>query len=391
MSLRRLLLALPVLAGLAAVLAAAPSAAPTDTPEPDSRRPAHPALQSPGERARYNAELLSGPPVPDPLNPVFKGVHGPFRDNLPGPDQSKDPSPAYTDEERRQLIREGRDLFFSTTAWGQRPSQGPRVFGQALACSTCHVAPGFVDTLTHVVGPVRERELGRRQTPHLFGVAGTAPYGWDGRNATLQEQARGAIVSPLEMHAAREPTKRELDALAEFQKTLVAPPAEPGKDFDPVRAKRGEVLFRTPRPVTDPSGEFAPGAKVACATCHSGRFFTDGKAHRDVPPTGDPVFDPGRTGPDGNIAGFDTPSLLGVRFTAPYFHDGLAGDPTAPSNFLGGGAGAGALDADPGAAGSPAARRALMDNVLPFYNTVRFNFGFTHEELRDLTEFLLSL
>jgi hypothetical protein len=395
LSLRRLLPALPVVFGLAAIVAAAPSAAPEAGPETDRTLPANPALRSLDARARYGAAALAaGVPaghVPDALNPVFKSVRGPFRPNLPGRDQSKDPTPAYSDAEREQLVREGKALFFSTTAFGQRPSQGPRVFGQRLSCGTCHVAPGFVDGLTHVVGPVREREFGNRQTPGLFGLAGTAPFGWDGRNATLQDQSRGAIVSPLEMHASREPTKRELDALAEFQKTITAPPPVPGKDFDPVRARRGEALFRTPRPVVDPTGEFASGSGVACATCHSGRFFTDNQAHRDFIPTGDPLFDPGRVGPDGKILGFDTPSLLGVRFTAPYFHDGVAGDPTAPSNFLGGGTGAGALDADIGAAGPAAARRALLENVLPFYNNVRFNFGFTQDELEDLAEFLLSL
>jgi hypothetical protein len=353
----RLLLGLPVVLGLAAALAAAPSAAPT----------------------------------PDPLNPVLRQVHGPFRANLGGRDASKDPTPAYSDAERRQLVAEGKALFVSTTAWGQQPSEGPMVRGQILSCAVCHVGPGFADGLTHDVGPVRERELGRRQTPTLFGVAGTAPYGWDGRNATLQEQSRGAIVSPLEMRAAREPTKRELDALAEFQKSIVEPAAVPGKDFDPVRAKRGEVLFRTPRPVNDASGEFPPGAMVACATCHAGPFFTDGKPHRGVVATGDPVFDPGQVTPDGTILGFQTPTLLGARFTAPYFHDGSGGDPTAPSNFLGGGLGTDATKGDIGASGPRAARRALLDSVLPLYNTVRFQFGFTAEELKDLAEFILSL
>ena len=330
--------------------------------------------------------------TPDPLNPLFKGVKGPFRPQLPDRDQSRDSSPAYTDEERRQLLAEGKDLFFSRTAWGQQPSEGPLVKGQTISCATCHdPALGFTDGLTHLVGPVRERELARRQTPTLLGVAHTAPYGWDGRNPTLQAQARGAIVSPLEMHASREPTRRELDALAEFQGTLSVPAAVPGKEYDPVRAARGEVLFRTPRPVTDPTGEFPAGSKLACATCHAGPFFTDGKAHRGVVMTGDPLFDPGEVRPDGTIAGFDTPPLLGLRLTAPYFHDGSAGDPTAPSNLFSGGLGRHSLDRDIGGHGSDVARRALLDDVLPFYNTVRFNFRFTDEELGDLAEFLLSL
>ena len=391
MSVRRLLLALPVLFGAAAVMAAAPSASPVASPEADHTLPANPALQSLDARARYGTDALASFHVPDALNPVLKGVKGPFRPKVSGRDQSKDPTPAYSEPERRQLVREGKELFFSTAAFGQQPSEGPRVSGLHLSCSTCHVSPGQVDGLTHFVGPVREREFGLRQTPALFGVAGTAPFGWDGRNATLQDQSRGAIVSPLEMHASREPTKRELDAIVEFVKTIEEPPAVAGKDFDPVRAKRGEELFRTPRPVLDPTGEFPSGQPVACATCHSGRFFTDGRAHRDFIPTGDPAFDPGRVDSNGDILGFDTPSLLGVRLTAPFFHDGIAGDPTAPSNFLGGGTGPGALDGDIGAAGTAAARRALLENVLPFYNTVRFNFGFTQDELRDLAEFVLSL
>ena len=392
MRLRRLLLVLPVFCGLAAALTAAPSAAPATPPPADRTLPAAPALRSLEARGRYGAELLAGSGhLRDILGPVLKNVKGPYRENVPGRDQSKDPTPAYSEAERQQLIREGKDLFFSTTAFGQRPSQGPRVAGLHLSCSTCHVAPGQVDSLTHLVGPVREREFGLRQTPALFGLEGTAPFGWDGRNPRLQDQSRGAIVSPLEMHASREPTKRELDALAEFVKTITPPPAVPGQDFDPVRARRGEKLFRTPRPVVDPTGEFPSGQPVACATCHSGRFFTDGKAHRDFIPTGDPVFDPGRVDSDGRILGFDTPSLLGVRLTAPFFHDGIAGDPTAPTNALGGGTGAGVLAGDIGAAGPAAARRALLENVLPFYNTVRFNFGFTQDELRDLAEFVLSL
>lgn len=339
---------------------------------------------------------LPGKPFynPDLLGPLFDNFAGPFRDNLPQRDESNDPTPVYSEEERRQLIEEGRELFFSTTAFGQRPSQGPLVAGEFLSCATCHSGRGFSDSRTHLIGPVREREFGHRQTPTLFGVANTAPFGWDGRNSGLQNQARGAIVSPLEMHASREPTKRELDALAEFQKTLQPPPPVPGVDYDPVRAELGEKLFRTPRPVIDPSGEFASGEKVACATCHAGPFFTDGKAHRIALPTfytGDFLFDPGEVDKDGNIRGFHTPTLLGVRFTSPFFHDGIAGDPTAPSNLLGGGLGAGALDGDVGATGPPAARRALLNNVLPFYNSIRFNFGFTQEELKDLAEFLLSL
>ena len=329
------------------------------------------------------------------LSSSAPAVQDPGQPTLPGPtgrDESQDPSPAYTEAERRQLLAEGKDLFFSRTAFGQQPSQGLLVFNQLVSCATCHdPALGFADGLSHFVTPVGTQKFARRQTPALLGVAHTAPYGWDGRNATLQGQARGAIVSALEMNASREPTKRELDALAEFQATLAVPKAVPGREYDPARAARGEVLFRTPRPVTDPTGEFPSGTQLACATCHAGPFFTDNKAHRGLVLTGDPVLDQGEVRPDGTVAGFHTPSLLGVRLTAPFFHNGSGGDPTAPSNFFSGSFGRHSLEGDIGSHGAAVARRALLDNVLPFYNTVRFNFGFTDEELADIAEFLLSL
>jgi cytochrome c peroxidase len=337
------------------------------------------------------ASTSTAPAVSNPPNPVIEAER-PFHEPVPGGDESNAPEPAYSEAERRKLLEEGKELFFSRTAFGQRPSQGPLVFNQLLSCATCHdPALGFADGLTHVVRPIGEQKVSRRQTPGLIGVEFTAPYGWDGRNATLQAQAKGAIISQLEMNAAREPTPRELDALAEFQKTLAIPAAVPGREYDPARVARGEVLFRTPRPVNDPTGEFPAGAQIACATCHAGRFFTDNKPHPGVVLTGDPVVDPGKVRPDGTSAGFQTPSLLGLRLTAPFFHNGSGGDPTAPSNFLSGSLGARSLAGDIGTQGAAVARRALLDDVLPFYNTVRFNFRFTEEELADIAEFLLSL
>jgi len=37
------------------------------------------------------------PAAPDPLNPVFKTVKGPFRPQLPDRDHSQDPAPTYTE------------------------------------------------------------------------------------------------------------------------------------------------------------------------------------------------------------------------------------------------------------------------------------------------------
>jgi cytochrome c peroxidase len=269
-----------------------------------------------------------------------------------------------------ELVAEGKVLFDSVDAFGQQPSDGPTIAGLRVACSTCHSGPAFTDGRNHVVSPTATGGTAPRQTPHLLRIKDTGPFSWDGRNPTLQRAIRGAIVSSLEMKAAREPTDRELDALAAFVETLDAPDAKPGLDFDPVLAAKGETLFNDPRGM-DPSGEFTITDKVACSTCHSGEKKTDRSFHKILLPFGDPVLDPGRVDEDGTIRGFKTPVLRGLRFTAPYFHEGLSGDPTGM----------------PSPVNRPP-RVALLEAV-GFYNQ-RFQMNFTVEDQQALVEYLLS-
>src|SRR5205807_1048812 len=128
------------------------------------------------------------------------------------------------------------------------------------------------------------------------------------------------------------------------------------------------------------SGECPPGAMVACATCHAGPFFTDGKAHRGVVVSGDPAFDPGEVRPDGTVAGFHTPTLLGLRLTAPYFHDGSGGDPTSPSNFFSGGLGRHSLDRDIGGDGTAVAPPGPLGELPTSYTPPSLQLRLTHDE-----------
>ena len=103
------------------------------------------------------------------------------------------------------------------------------------------------------------------------------------------------------------------------------------------------------------------------------------------------MLDPGQVGPDGTIPGFHTPSLLGLRLTAPFFHDGSLGDPTAPSNFFSGSAGRHSLDGDIGAQEPPSPGGHCSTTSSPSTTPFASTFGFTDEELADIAEFLLSL
>jgi hypothetical protein len=232
-------------------------------------------------------------------------------------------------ELRAALEDEGRALFASTTAFAQGESVGPTVYGERLACISCHTPPAYTDGRTHLVGPTESRPLVPRHTPHLLRIADDPSFGWDGRFPCLQASIRNAILSPLEMAAARAPTQRQLDALAAFVETLDVPDAVPGEDFDPDLAQWGEQLFAEyrGRDVDNPQTLWDG---ISCLHCHAGPGGPYGDFHRIVAPLplAPVALDPGKVDEDGRIRGFKTPVLRGVRLTAPYFHDGSMGQPT---------------------------------------------------------------
>jgi cytochrome c peroxidase len=279
-------------------------------------------------------------------------------------------------QERARLVERGRRLFSSRVSLGQTESIGPTVAGQRLACVDCHAPPGFTDGRTHLVGPTAERPLVPRHTPHLLNIRGTAPYGWDGRFDCLQATIKNAILSPLEMAAAREPTQEQLDALAAFVETLDAPAAVAGVDYDPTLARRGAELFQQTRGF-DVDQDGAIHYRVSCATCHLGPQGTDLEFHRIVAPLPLAPFaaDPGHVDADGRIRGFKTPVLRGVRLTAPYFHDGSMGVTPAPGPRV--------------ASPDPATVAALLEMMAAYQ--ARFAFDYTPEDHLAIVHYLLSL
>jgi cytochrome c peroxidase len=235
----------------------------------------------------------------------------------------------YPEDNARSAAREnlGRTLFFD-----------PRLSGSGvISCGTCH-NPGlsWSDGLDRGVGHGMKR-LARR-TPTILNVAWAEALFWDGRAASLEEQALGPISSPDEMNMPLEALIPKLQAvpgyaplfeaaypgegisaqtvakaLASFQRTVVSARAP----FDrwlageeraiPDSAKRGFALF---------------DGKARCSNCHSGWRFTDDSFH-DI---GVPGEDLGRGALVEGITvlqfAFKTPTLRDVERRAPYMHDG---------------------------------------------------------------------
>lgn len=165
------------------------------------------------------------------------------------------------------------------------------------ACASCH--PEGRDD-----GLVWTSPDGRRQTPMLAGrLEGTAPYGWFGEHATVEAHVKDTI-DRLGGEGFSDPADRE--ALLGYVRGLTLPASPPPADVALVR--RGHDVFES----------------TGCAVCHAGGS-SDAVAH-DV-----------GSGAKGERSGrFDTPSLRGLRGSAPYFHDGryasldaLLGDPNS--------------------------------------------------------------
>ena len=222
-----------------------------------------------------------------------------------------------------------------------------------------------------------------RGVPSIANVDLTGPYLQDGRAATLPEQALGAIRG--HMQPSRKPTARELEALETFEKELFYPlrlrslgdasdplPKTPGFSMPAVNtaALRGKASFNlhcqtchdgelADRPRNPGRSRFA-NAFVSDANTLNLQLFRlsfrqpDGTSVETVSP------DPGRAAITGSLDDlnlFDTPSLRGVKQTAPYFHDNSAN---------------------------------TLEDVIRHYN-LHFQFQISSQERDDLIAFLETL
>lgn len=231
----------------------------------------------------------------------------------------------------------GKHLFFSPVL---------SVDG-SLACANCHQpGRGFADPQPGSTGIKGAK--GRRNAPTVWNAVYHRTQFWDGRVATLEEQASGPILNPIEMghsprgvvaQAAQDPTIRSLvaaaygddaislerltRALAAYEATLVRANSpfdryQYGHQPDALspEAQRGLALFR---------------GKAKCATCHligsKDALFTDHKFHNlgvGMNPAGE-LTDLGRynvTKHEPDKGAFRTPTLRNIAETAPYMHDG---------------------------------------------------------------------
>lgn len=210
-----------------------------------------------------------------------------------------------TDNPLGEEILRGKQLFYSALM--------PMASRRWIACSSCHPD-------SDADGRTWQNPEGLRNTPPLVGLAWTHPQHWSADRDETQDfehtirgllmQGRGLINGPV-AESLGPPNKgrsRDLDALAAYTNSHTVPLSPHAKNGLSDAAKRGKELF------------FAK--ETACATCHSGPYFSDSN-----PATKPTLHDvgTGRSDPSEKMPlKYDTPTLLGVYRSAPYLHDGSA-------------------------------------------------------------------
>lgn len=213
------------------------------------------------------------------------------------------------------------DRLSYVVALGDLVFNSPSILGDVarragVSCGTCHVngasnarlfipglstRPGTFDTSGAVFNPRADNHvLDPVRIPSLRGARYLAPYGHDGRMASLRDFVRSVVVNEF---AGPEPSPALLDALVAYvQEIDFLPNPRLGPRGRLVETatepeRRGEALFAKPFP-HDPA--------LSCAGCHQpAGAFVDHLQH-DV----------------GSGGLFKTPTLLNAKFNAPYFHDG---------------------------------------------------------------------
>jgi YVTN family beta-propeller protein len=208
-------------------------------------------------------------------------------------------------------MKANQTTVFATDPLPEQARLGRKVFHYAnnarlsvanrFACATCHI-DGTEDKQVWFIAE------GARQTPALAGrLADTPPYNWLGTKGTLQENITGTTARM----GGSGLLPAELESLAQFIAVGLKPPPNPhvGATGLTPQQQNGKKLFMD--------------AATKCNTCHVGGGGSDGAQHDVGTMTEVEAKVAKATGHTLPIL-YNTPSLRGLFYSAPYLHDGSA-------------------------------------------------------------------
>jgi cytochrome c peroxidase len=266
----------------------------------------------------------------------------------------------------RAKIELGRQLYFD-----------PRLSSdQTVSCASCHAPDQGYGAHTQFGVGVKGQQGGRNSPVSYNRILSSVQF-WDGRAATLEEQAKGPIANPIEMSNTHdacleclkgiEGYRLQFDAIfgtdsmnidnvakaiASFERAIVTGPS-PADYFEPLRAFEAAFAdfvedlkaFEEDDPDSfakymqlKKASEAHPvsasakrgrelffGQKAGCTACHVGANFTDEKYHNIGVGMDAKEPDLGRfvvTKDEKDKGAFKTPTIRNVELSAPYMHDG---------------------------------------------------------------------
>ena len=262
----------------------------------------------------------------------------------------------------RAKIELGRQLYFDTRLSADN----------TISCASCHhPEDGFARKTQFGEGV--SGQTGDRNSPVSFNRIVSDLQFWDGRAASLEEQAMGPMENPIEMgntHDVAVQTVKDIEgyqiqfakifpeegvtidtvaqAIATFERAIVSGPApydylelvtnlekqldeeeiEELEDDDPELYAQYQLAKDI---VTDLPEAIVRGRdlffseKANCTACHAGANFADEQYHNIGVGMDADEPDLGRfkvTGEEKDKGAFKTPTVRNVSMTAPYMHDG---------------------------------------------------------------------
>ncbi len=210
---------------------------------------------------------------------------------------------------------------------------------ESISCATCHDPQmAWAEHKPTSVGI--HKQAGDRNAPTVINSAYLSSQFWDGRAASLEEQALGPIENPIEMGMKMELAIDRLEKDPDYQKRFKEVfGTEVNKDGI---AKAIAAFERTVLSGNSPYDKYQAGDKKAlneaqqrgmdafmnkgqCSTCHTPPIFTNNRFYNAGIGTDKDDIDKGRakeTGKDRDLGAFRVPHLREVANTHPYFHDG---------------------------------------------------------------------
>jgi cytochrome c peroxidase len=241
-----------------------------------------------------------------------------------------------------EKVRLGRWLFFD-----------PRLSEDGtVSCATCHVPEKAFSEETAVSTGVHGRK-GRRKSQPLVNIAFQVHphFFWDGRAASLAEQAVGPLENPVEMALPRAEAAARVAAIAGYRAyfreafgdaaVTVERVAEALAAYEATRlsgnskADRFDAGDEGALDARERSGRALFFGRAECSQCHVGPSYSDALFHNLgigwspprslVQPLAEGFADQGRyvvTRVEKDLGAFKTPTLRDCSKHAPYMHDG---------------------------------------------------------------------